>query len=206
MKLAGVDVSRETHQNLLNFQEMLEKWTQKINLVSKSTLDECWNRHILDSAQLFPHLDDGCLSVADFGSGGGAPAIVLAILSAEKMPDRRFVLVESDQRKAAFLREAVREFGLNCAVMAARVEKVPPLLVDVVTARAFAPLLALLDYAEPHLGAHGRALFLKGRQADREISDARRSWDFSLTRHSSITSSDSVILSLEGIVRAKKER
>ena len=134
--LPGVDVSRETVQTLLDFEMLVRKWTTAINLVSKSTVSEIWQRHISDSAQIFQYLPAGAKNWLDLGSGGGFPGIVVSILARELAPGLRVTLVESDRRKATFLRQAAQQFGLDVVVLDKRIESIPPQAADVLSARA----------------------------------------------------------------------
>lgn len=199
--IPGLNVSRETLEKLQIYHELIKKWTQKINLIAKSTQQDIWSRHILDSAQIFLVIEGQPERIADFGSGGGMPAIVLTILSREAFPHRKFILIESDRRKAAFLREVRRELDLECEIINDRIENVPPLNADVITARAFASLTDLLAASLPHIKPTGQLIFPKGRQVEAEISIAKRDWRFFLSRHQSYISGESVILNLKDLAR-----
>lgn len=179
-------VSRETTERLQHFANLVRKWSPRINLVSKRDLQTLEDRHIADSLQLVSHLKDAKGLWADLGSGGGFPAIVLAI-AARGRDDLAFHLVESDQRKSTFLRTAIRELDLNAKVEDRRIEDIPPLAAQRISARALAPLDALLGYAARHLAPDGQALFLKGRDFRVEIEAARRSWHFDLDIETSQT-------------------
>ncbi len=192
------DVSRETEAALAAFAALVRRWTPTINLVAASTLADLDSRHIADSAQLLPLALPGWTHWADLGSGGGFPGLVIAIL-ARGRADVRITLVESDQRKATFLRTAARELALPVTVHAARAEHLAPLGADVLTARALAPLSQLLPLAHRHLRPGGTALFPKGRRHADEIAEARRSWQFDLTDHPSQTDPEGRILQIERI-------
>ena len=198
--LAQLNVSRETEAQLASFVDLVARWTPRINLISRSSLPEIWIRHIIDSVQVFTLAGPGDLWV-DIGSGGGFPGIVAAICAREARPDMRFVLIESDQRKAAFLRTAIRELGLNAEVIAKRIADAPPQGADIVSARALADLTALLDHADRHLGPGGIALFPKGESWQKELAAARRAWQFEAEAITSLTNRDSVILCIKGISR-----
>lgn len=189
------DVSRETMDRLEVYADLLIRWTKKINLVSPSTLTNLWQRHFLDSAQLLPFVDDK--KWLDVGSGGGFPGAVLAIMS----PKASFTLVESDQRKATFLRTVSRETGADFQVLSERIEAIEPENADRMTARALAPLPDLLKIAERHLHANGRAFFLKGANVQHEINQALDHWTFDCETYPSKTNEDSVILSIGNIKR-----
>lgn len=183
------------------FQSLLTKWNKTINLVSKSTISDFWNRHIIDSAQIFQDCPTDATTWLDAGSGGGLPGVVVSILSAEHMSDLTVTLVESDQRKATFLRTVARELELNIQVKTARIEELPPLNADVFSARAMAPLSDLLGYAELHLGEGGIAILPKGERHAEEVSIARRYWNFDVAGRPSLTDKQSRILVVKGIER-----
>lgn len=159
---------------------LVEKWTRTINLVARSTLPELWVRHVEDSARLMLAVPQGPAVWADLGSGGGFPGLVVAVLLADRGDATKVVLVESDQRKAAFLREAARQLGLAVDVRAERAEHLAPLGAGVVSARALAPLGVLCGLAHRHLAPGGVALFPKGEAHVAECSAAREFWRFDL--------------------------
>jgi len=134
--VAGVNVSRETMADLEAFATLVAKWTAKINLIARGTVDSIWDRHVVDSVQLYKFAPKTYKKWVDIGSGGGFPGIVVAILGKEMNPQAQFILIESDQRKAAFLRTAARELGLSVVVIAERIELAPEQDADVVSARA----------------------------------------------------------------------
>lgn len=201
-RVLPVDVSRETLDRLVILEELTKQWTTKINLIAKGTLSDLWQRHIADSAQLIPLLPSNVQHYADLGSGGGFPGLVIAAALAETSPGARISFVESDARKGVFLRQAARKMGLSIQVLTARIEQVEPLGADLMTARALAPLSALLGHAERHLVPNGVALFPKGRQAAKEVEEAREGFRFDLTRTTSQTDGQACILRLENITRA----
>lgn len=188
-------VSRETLDRLTAYAELLRRWQARINLVSPTTLDQLWERHFLDSAQLYPLLPSG--RVADLGSGAGFPGLALAVMGA---PDVH--LVESDSRKCAFLREAARVCGVAVTIHNRRIEQVAPLGAATVTARALAPVATLLDWAQPHLSPGGVCLFLKGRNVDDELAEAASAWTMRIERFPSLTDPAASILRLSEISRA----
>ena len=199
--LPQLDVSRETYERLRTLEALTAKWTERINLISRTTRTQIWTRHIVDSAQLLPLAPRDATFWTDLGSGGGFPGLVLGCLLADR-PEGRIVLIESDQRKCAFLRTAKRELGIPAQVLAQRIEQAPPARAQVLTARALAPLSDLLSHAERHLAPGGCALFPKGRTASAEIADARRSWVFDCDETPSITDPDATLLRIERIARA----
>lgn len=192
----GPDVSRETAARLEIFAELLEKWNARINLVSRGSLGDLWRRHIWDSHQLHALAPEAAGSWVDLGSGGGFPGLVIAILEAERATPRSVTLIEADQRKAAFLRAVLRETGVQAEVRAERIETVPPLAADVVSARALAPLPELLGHVHRHLAPGGIALLPKGARAMEEVALARRRWAFDCKQHPSATDPSAVILKI----------
>lgn len=197
--LAGVDVSRETVAALGHFADLTVKWTRKINLIAPNTIDSIWERHVLDSLQLYQFAPESFAHWVDLGSGAGFPGIVMAIAAQDKQPEARFTLIESDQRKAAFLRTAARELSLPVKVLATRIEDAPPQRADVVSARALAPLSTLLGQVAQHLAPTGTALLPKGRQASAEIADAQNHWRFALEDQASFTDPEARILVIQRI-------
>lgn len=198
LRAVGLDVSRETLQRLEEFAAELKRWSARINLVAPIPEDTFWDRHIVDSAQLYPLRSDGMIW-CDLGSGGGLPAMVVAILAREDAPDLAFHLVESDARKAAFLKITSRALVLNVVVHHARAEILAPINARTVTARALAPLDRLLGYVQRHLDPGGVALLPKGRTHEAEIADARRRWSFDLDLIDSVAEQGAKILSIRHI-------
>lgn len=180
---------------------LLRKWNSAINLVAPATLGDVWSRHVLDSAQLFDLRCKRCRSWADLGSGAGFPGLTVAILAADGDPHLHVTLVEADQRKAEFLRTVSRETGVTVTVLAARIEDVPPLNADVVSARALAPLDLLCGYAWRHMSPSGRALFLKGARAEEEVEVSRKAWHFTLETVESVTDPSANVLRLTELRR-----
>jgi 16S rRNA (guanine527-N7)-methyltransferase len=165
-------VSRETLEKLKRYQALLEKWQAKINLVSATTLPEIWERHFLDSWQIVPHLGDA-KTVADLGSGAGFPGLVIAACR----PEVEIHTVDSDTRKIAFQIDVARELGLKIKFHSVRVESLAgKLQVDVVAARALAPLTQLLAWAAPLLAPGGLCTFLKGATYESELTQAKSAW------------------------------
>jgi 16S rRNA (guanine527-N7)-methyltransferase len=194
-------VSRETLEILSTYDMLLHKWNPRINLVSPSTLPDLWHRHFTDSAQLLALAPEGARSWVDLGSGGGLPGLVIAILARERRPDLAVTLVESDQRKAVFLRHAATETATPCRILARRVETVPPEIFDIVSARALAPLDKLLDLAAPLIAPGGLGLFPKGAAHECELTAARRHWHIGVRAIPSLTDPESRILLVKEVQR-----
>jgi 16S rRNA (guanine527-N7)-methyltransferase len=177
-----VDVSRETTDRLDGFAALLLRWQRTTNLVAPSTISTLWTRHIADSLQLVT-LAPAARVWIDLGSGGGFPGLVIACTLAD-IEGARVHLVESNGKKAAFLREAARHLRLPVIVHHRRIEdfvKAFNQTVDVVTARALAPLLDLLGYAQPLLNSGAQGLFPKGQDVDAELTHAAKYWNIVAT-------------------------
>lgn len=198
--LEQLNVSRETSERLRAYVGLLEKWNAKINLISKSSFDQVWTRHIWDSAQLLEAVEQVPHWV-DLGSGGGFPGLVIACLVAETAPEMKMTLIESDQRKAQFLRTVVRETGVRATVIIERVENAAPQEADILSARALCDLTGLLGFAERHLAEGGTALFPKGINWEKEVNDALTTWSFEHEQIKSKTEPEAVILKIGGVTR-----
>ena len=166
------NVSRETLDRLGRYVELLLSWQRAVNLVGPGTLNDVWSAHILDCAQLLPHLPPAARSLIDIGSGAGLPGLVLAIMGHPGVH-----LVEKDGRKCEFLREAARITRTQVQIHNVRIEDMKPFPVDVVTARACAPLDKLLRYSAPFLGKSGVCVYLKGSRWESELTQAKKSWN-----------------------------
>jgi 16S rRNA (guanine527-N7)-methyltransferase len=200
------DVSRETFQRLILFEEMFRKWNAAINLAAPSTLPHLWSRHILDSAQL-ANLHPLKGNWLDLGSGGGLPGAILAILAGENY-EAKVQLVESNRKKAAFLKTVVAETRSPGMVHVLRIQSAQYQIkdIDVVTARALAPLNELLGLASPWLAAGGVGLFHKGREFLQEIDLARDEWKFDLIEHRSKIDANSVILEISNVSHCLRDQ
>ena len=198
---AASAVSRETLERLDIYVDLLSRWNRKINLVAPSTVDAAWTRHIKDSAQILQISPGWVESWVDLGSGGGFPGAVVAIVAADKGRRTKFSLVESDQRKATFLRTVARETGVQFIVHSRRIEDVEPLNADVVSARALAPLDKLLGFVHRHMNPSGVALLPKGANWQVEYGSALEQWTFDCKTHASTTDADAVILEIGEIKR-----
>ncbi len=201
-KALDTSVSRETLKRLETHLEFLRKWNPAINLVSSSTLSNGWERHVCDSAQTLRCNGRKSGHWLDFGTGGGFPGLVCAIIADEIAPQFRFSFVESDKRKSAFLKNVVYSIGLNVRIIPERIENLKPQNADVISARAVAHLSQLLEYASPHLAGQGICVFPKGERHKLEIDEASSDWRFKLSQYQSITDPKAVILVLGDVKRA----
>jgi 16S rRNA (guanine527-N7)-methyltransferase len=188
---ARAGVSRETLARLKAFVGLLEDWNQRHNLVSKNSMADVWRRHVWDSAQLVQYLPAYTKTLADLGSGAGFPGLVLAELLRGRAD---VILYESIRKKADFLEEAAQRMGLGVGIRNARIEAERHAPVDVVTARALAPVDRLLGYAQQMAGRHTICLFLKGQSLAAELTEAGKSWKMKALQHPSATDPSGVIL------------
>lgn len=193
-------VSRETQDKFSRYHALLVKWQQAVNLVSPHSLSEATTRHFDDSAQLAALLPAGPCTLADLGSGAGFPGLVLAMMR----PDITVHLVESDSKKCSFLRTVSRETGTKVTIHNQRIEAVTTagsFVPDIITARALAPLTALLDYCRNWAQANPNLTLLlpKGAQAETEITEARQHYKFTCETIPSQTAANAVILRLHGL-------
>lgn len=200
LRAVAGDVSRETFAALEAFEAHFLKWNRSINLVAASTENDVWQRHILDSAQLAA-IEPAAKRWVDIGSGGGFPGLVMAFLLAGR--GGSIDLVESNRKKTGFLQATVGQFRLPARIIARRIEDSYPFVdaPEVVTARALASLIDLLDLAEPWLTTGTRALFHKGRDYQREIEESAHRWRFDLVEHPSMIDPQGVVLELRNVRR-----
>ena len=196
-----VDVSRETLTRLDAFVALLLTWQARINLVAASTVPQLWTRHIANSLQLLPLAPADAKKWVDFGSGGGFPAIPIACALADT-PGAHVHLVESNGKKSAFLREAVRQLKLPATVHQERVENIGDswtATAQVVTARALAPLKTLCDQVFPLMAQGAVALFPKGQDVEAELTEAAKYWTLSVTKVPSKTNPEGCILCISNL-------
>ena len=194
------NVSRESLARLRKYVELLLIWQQRMNLIGPATIDSIWERHIHDSLQLLPLLPKGTIAIAELGSGAGIPGLVVAIAA-----NLEAHLYDSNSKKSAFLREAIRTTGANAKVHNIRLEALKTEAhlpaVQCVLARALAPLPLLLDYAEPFLRTGAIGLFHKGQDVELELTEATKYWRLHLSKHQSAVDSRGVILDVKEAAR-----
>jgi len=191
------NVSRETFLQLESYTALLLKWNPRINLIGPATENDIWSRHIADSLQLLPLIPATTISMADVGSGAGLPGLVIAI----SRPEIEVHLIEHDQRKAAFLREASAQLHLkNTIIHAVDIQTISRQF-DVVTARALASLTKLFALTYPLLSPHASCLFPKGAGWITEVEEATQGWEFDYQPTASKTNQDSSILSITKVRR-----
>jgi 16S rRNA (guanine527-N7)-methyltransferase len=199
---ATFGVSRETLEKLDHFVAEIRRWNRAINMVAPTSLPHIWSRHIADSAQLWSLRPPQATSWIDLGSGGGLPGLVIAILSGDTAP-QTLTLVESDQRKAAFLSTMARSLNLPIQVLNARAESIQNVSADILTARAFGPLPTLIGLVTQLRSPEGTALLPKGKTYNIELDAALRQWDFDYKLHPSLTDPNAAIVEI-GTVHGKR--
>jgi len=181
-------------KNLEDFVLLLLAENDNFNFIGKSTVENIWERHILDSAQLLSFIPNQNVKFADFGSGAGFPGIVLSILGLKEIH-----LIEKSFRKSEFLRRAKLFSPNRVFVHQSKLEELPKIEFDCVLSRALAPLEQLLSYSQSFLKKDGYCLFLKGKNLEKEIDLAKKNFRFEYSLHSSLTSQDSNIIKISNI-------
>jgi len=192
----------EVGRDLESYAALLRKWQPVQNLVSRETLGAVWERHFADSLQVLPLLNASDREFMDLGSGGGFPALPLAIAS--RGTDRHFVLVEPTARKVSFLRTVARELKLNVTVIGSRSDQIDSRetpVPDVITSRALAALPLLCDWMEPFFAPKTRAILHKGREYVEELNDSSALWAYDVLVNKSDTDPGGVILTITNLQR-----
>jgi 16S rRNA (guanine527-N7)-methyltransferase len=193
-------VSRETLARLKIYADMLVDWNARHNLVSAASLADVWRRHLWDSAQLVPLIPSSALSVIDLGSGAGFPGLVVAEILRDR-PALRIVLYEATAKKCRFLEAVARRLSLSVDIRQGRIEDAAPEIFDVITARACAPLVKLLPYAQRFWGKESKALLMKGQNVEVELTESNKSWRMEAIRHQSLSDPSGVILEIRELHR-----
>ncbi len=197
--LADFDVSRETIERLDAVLLTLDDWRKRSNLIGPKEWDRIWTRHVADSFQILDHIPESA-RVVDLGSGAGFPGLVIAAAR----PDGHVTMMESVGKKCAFLRAAIDAADLSASVYQGRVESAPSSEADIVTARAFAPMPRLLEFASPWTKNGATGVFLKGERWKDELTDAKQSWSFAYEAIPSRTGGSGVILIVRELKRGRR--
>jgi 16S rRNA (guanine527-N7)-methyltransferase len=199
----ATNVSRETLAHLKTFAALLADWNSRHNLVSARSLEDLWQRHIWDSAQLAPLVPPDAKSLADLGAGAGFPGLILAEMLRRRV---KVTLFEATAKKCDFLKAAAHEMGLPVFIENRRMEAAAPHRFDVITARACAPLPKLLPYAQYFMGPNSVCLFLKGQNVGAELTEAHKSWKMKVRQIPSLTDPSGVILELRELSPDERTR
>ena len=199
------NVSHETITKLKDYQALLTEWQSKFNLVSKSSLEDAWNRHFLDSVQLFKYVPNTAKTMADFGSGAGFPGLVLAIMAQEKTPYLKVTLVESIRKKTLFLKEVSDRLNAPVVIVNDRIENLQTKKFDVITSRALTKLKDLLKYAAPFCHKETICIFPKGQNYAAELAEAHKEWHFKCRIEASEESPDGKVLIITDIANKRRK-
>ncbi len=199
------NVSCETFDQLKTYQALLNEWQEKFNLVSRSSLEDAWNRHFLDSAQLINFMPEDAKTLADFGSGAGFPAMVLAIMVKEKTPYLKITLIESIKKKTLYLNEVAKKTNTPVTIINDRIENIAPQKFDIITSRAMTALSELLKYAFPFCKKKTVCLFPKGKNYAAELAEAHKHWRFNCRIEPSKVSDEGKILIITDIAKKKEK-
>jgi 16S rRNA (guanine527-N7)-methyltransferase len=192
------NVSRETFLRLKIYQDLLETWQKKINLISSGSIPHIWERHFEDSLQLLNYLPLTKKTLVDMGSGAGFPGMVLGIARPETLD---VTLIESDRKKCIFLEIVSRETISPLKIINSRIEDSPEIQADIITARGLAPLTLLFEYAFPLMKEGSFCLFQKGKNVEMEMEVAQKKWEFTLEIFPSLTDSMARILKIKHLKR-----
>lgn len=199
-------VSRETFELLKAYEASLHEWQKKFNLVSNSSLENAWERHFLDSVQLFKFIPGNAEIIYDFGSGAGFPGMVLAVMAKEKTPYLKVKLIESIGKKTLYLNEVKNITGVDAEIINDRIENLKPEIADVITSRALCSLKELFAYTKKFCGSKTRCIFPKGKRYMEEIEEAQKEWRFDYQAIPSEQSDEGVILVITNLSKIKGDR
>lgn len=186
--LSATSLHADSLNDFKTWEALLRKWNRRINLVASGTVDDFWSRHALDSAQILPHIPENAKTIVDFGSGAGFPAIALAIHGKHAKLGWQIHAIESAGKKASFLKSVSRETSTAMSVLSKRIENIDPINADIITARAFAPLIRIFPLAVFHMKQSGRLVLLKGESLSEEMYDVQENWSFDYETYPSSTS------------------
>lgn len=195
------NVSRETFERLKAYEASLHEWQSKFNLVSNSSLEDAWNRHFLDSAQLYQYVPKTAKVLFDFGSGAGFPGMVIAIMAKEKTPYLKVSLVESIGKKTLYLNEVKKITATDVEIINDRIENINNRKADVITSRAMASLKELFSYVYKFCKKDTICIFPKGKKYAEEIAEAKKEWKFSCDIKPSEQSDEGKILIITNLFR-----
>ncbi len=200
------DVSRESSILLNEYVDILSHWQKRMNLVGSSELARIWPRHIADALQLIDYMQPDIKAVVDLGSGAGIPGIILSIILKDK--DVKVFLVESNSKKVAFMRQVIRQLGLQAEVLCKRIEDLDAAdfdrKIDLVVSRALAPLEVLVEFSRKFVENGAQTLFHKGQDVDSELTQTTKCWSIIFTKHMSRVDGKGCILNIRDIKSVTK--
>ena len=193
----SIQVSRETITSLVKYENYLIKSNKTLNLIGKSTINEIWVRHFLDSSQVIDFIDKNTSSLIDLGSGAGFPGLIIAILAKDRKIHLKVKLIEKSPKKASFLREIVNYLNLNVEVLNINaLTYTKKLEADLIVARAFKPLKTILQFLDNNTENWKKVFLFLGKTGQDELLQASKSWNIKYKRRMSITSSDSIVIEI----------
>ena len=193
-------VSRETIDSLVKYENILIKSNEKLNLIGKSTINNIWSRHFLDSAQVIDFIDKNDVKICtDLGSGAGLPGIVLAILMKPKKPEFKVIFYEKSYHKSNFLKEISKKFKLNTEINQKNIFEQKDLRTDIIISRAFKPLPIIFEIAERNFKNFKHIILFLGRNGKKILHEAYRIWKFDCEEKKSLTSNDSLIVKISNL-------
>jgi len=192
-----IQVSRETITSLVKYENYLIKSNKTLNLIGKSTFNEIWLRHFLDSSQVIDFIDKNTSSLIDLGSGAGFPGLIIAILAKDRKIRLKVKLIEKSTKKASFLREIVNYLNLNVEVLNINaLTHVKKLEADLIVARAFKPLKIILQFLDKNVENWKKVFLFLGKTGQDELLQASKSWNIKYKQRMSVTSNDSVVIEI----------
>ena len=192
-----IQVSRETITSLVKYENYLIKSNKTLNLIGKSTINEIWLRHFLDSSQVIDFIDKNTGSLIDLGSGAGFPGLIIAILAKDRKIHLKVKLIEKSPKKASFLREIVNYLNLNVEVLNINaLTHAKKLEADLIVARAFKPLKIILRFLDKNTKNWKKVFLFLGKTGQDELLQASKSWNIKYKQRMSVTSSDSVVIEI----------
>ena len=190
-------VSRETITSLKKYENYLIKSNKTLNLIGKSTIDQIWIRHFLDSSQVIDFINENERDLVDLGSGAGFPGLVIAIMAKDRKIPLKVKLIEKSPRKAFFLREIIKSLNLKVEVLNLNVLKqLGKLEADLISARAFKPLKIILQFLDRNTEKWKKIFLFLGKTGQDELLQASKSWDIKYKQRMSVTSSDSIVIEI----------
>jgi 16S rRNA (guanine(527)-N(7))-methyltransferase RsmG len=190
------NLSKNQVEKIEFFISQIINYNKHTNLVGKSTIENIWERHVLDCLQLSKHINEKKLKIFDIGTGAGLPGVLLSIIGYKNV-----LMVDSVKKKTDFIKGVVKELTLSARVQNKRIEKVKGVKQDIIVSRALAPLSKLLTYALLHSEKNTTLLFLKGRSVNNEIEIAMKNFDFDFKKFESVSSGDGCILQINNFIK-----
>ena len=197
-----IQVSRETITSLVKYENYLIKSNKTLNLIGKSTINEIWLRHFLDSSQVIDFIDKNTVSLIDLGSGAGFPGLIIAILAKDRKIHLKVKLIEKSPKKASFLKEIVNYLNLNVTVLNINaLTHSRKLEADLIVARAFKPLKIILRFLDKNTKNWKKVFLFLGKTGQNELLQASKSWDIKYKQRMSLTSSDSIVIEINKLIK-----